>query len=489
MSRILTSLFLLITFHAFAQTPITNVNATYQPLLTGLSYSINASFYNYGSLAGTINNVQTVTGFSLPNGNYLYNIFIDGTVKMRRVNNANATGRKTLVWMESLEVAGTYNIFPSYNDSMEVIFDGRTINKGTDNLFANQGDGGGNNNNIERVDWIINTGMVSNRPGESGFAIFERGADNAHDPFCIAPILALNANGDPSQYGQVIRVGTSNYGNIPNSSLNYTILRKEETEARLYRTGNGNQNRGGVFISFQDLGVDSGQVMYGYSLFAYDLPTSAAPASLLDYTNTTYFPTTTSANTSQGGIDLIAITGLFNTTGTDVVLPIKYTNWKAAVHNNKILLNWHLENEDECRKIEVEKSYDGRVWETIAALQPSAGQYIDESIKAGTIYYRLKLYDAKAFTYTTIKRISYKGNSILDFNIRKSNKLEITFHSQNADEMQLQLIDAWGRVLNEVNYKTIIGLNRLTFTNPIAKGVYFFRLRTKETVLTKQFIH
>jgi hypothetical protein len=489
MCRILTYLFLLMTFGAFAQTPITNVNTTYQSASSGLSYNWNSATYNFGNLSGTTNHIQTVTGFSLPNGSYLYNVFIDGIVKMRRVNNANATGKKTLVWMESAESSGVYNIMPPYVDSMEVFFDGRTINKGTDNLFANQGDGGGNNNNIERVDWIINSGMVTNKPAESGFAIFERGADNAHDPFCIAPILQMDANGNPSQYGQIIRVGTSNYGNLPNSSLNYTILRKEESETRLYRTGNGNQNRGGVFISFQNLGIDSGQVMYGYSLFAYDLPTSATPADLIDYTNTTYFPTNTSANTSQGGIDLIAITGLFNTTGTDVVLPIKYSNWRASIISNKVLLNWQLENEGECRKIEIERSYDGRYWETIAGLQPSARQYIDENVKAGGIYYRLKLYDAKVFTYSTIKRISYKDNSVFDFNIRRSENLEIMFQSKSFDKLWLQITDAQGRVLYRVSYNATIGLNRLTLGNPVTKGVYYVLLRTKDAVVSRQFVY
>jgi hypothetical protein len=248
MKRILTYLLMLTTFNALSQTPITNTNTTYNQTGTGSSYTIGLSVYNYGGLAGTTNNIETLTGFSLPNGSYLYNVYVDGVVKIRRVNNANASGNRSLVWMESVETAGTYNIHPPYEDSMETIFNGRSINKGTDNLFANQGDAGGSNNNIERVDWIRDRGMTTNRPAQAGFAIFERGQDDAHDPFCIAAVVALDANGNPSQYGPIVRVGTSHYGNLPSSSLNYSILRKEEVQTELHRIGGGNQKRGGVFI-------------------------------------------------------------------------------------------------------------------------------------------------------------------------------------------------------------------------------------------------
>jgi len=480
----------LLTFSCsvISQTPISNVVTNYQPANTGLSYALNAEIYNYGNLSGSFSNNQAVDGIILPDGSYLYNVFINGAVKLRRVNNATSYGRKSLVWMESSEIAGVYNIFPPYTDSMEVFFNGRTINKGTDNLFGNRDDDLGNNNNIERVDWVITSGVVTSKPSESGFPVFERGADDVHDPFCIAAILALDANGNPVQYGQVLRVGSGNFGNLPNSSLNYSILRKEQTEPELYRTGTGNQKRGGVFISFRDLGVDSGQVIYGYSLFAHDLPLSANSSNLIDYTNTTYFPTTTSSNTSEGGIDLIAFAGLFHTTGTDVVLPVKYFNWKANVKSGKAFLNWDLDNASGCKKIEVQKSYDGQRWQTIASLQPFERQFTDENIKGSIIYYRLKLYDAKVFTYTTIKRIKNKVGGLSDFTIRKENSIILEYNMTSATSVTFQLLDQAGGVVVNHSYKSIVGSNKVLLDYPKSRGVYIIRLYANGDSFSKQVV-
>lgn len=473
---------------AFGQTPISNVVSNYQPVNSGLSYLQNAAQYNYGNLSGVTNNNQTIDGVVLSNGSYLYSTFIDGVIKLRRVNNATCTGRKSLLWMESQESSGAYNLFPAYTDSMEVFFNGRTINKGTDNLFGNQGDDLGNNNNIERVDWIFSSGVVTNKPADSGFPVFERGADDMHDPFCIAAVIALDNNGDPAQYGRILRVASSHYGNLPNSSLNYSILRKEEAETRLYRTGAGNQNRGGVFVSFQDLGIDSGQAIYGYSLFPHDLPSSATPSNLIDYTNTTYFPTNTSSNTSEGGIDLIAYAGLIRTTSTDVVLPIRYTNWKVNAVGNKAILDWQLENANTCKKIEVQKSYNGSHWQTIAVLSPSEVNYTDETVRSGANYYRLKLHDVKVFTYTTTKKINYKASNITDFKIKKGSKIEVEYTVSNAGKVNIQLVDQAGKLVADKTQQCLPGVNKIYFDLPLNKGIFLIRLFTNNTSISKKVL-
>jgi hypothetical protein len=269
------SLLLLICMQAKAQTPIVTVISDYSPAASGLSYSHGGNAYYYGNQSGTINNIQTVVGFSLPDGSYYYNVFVEGQIKIRRVDNPVVSGRRCLVWVEAVETPGVYNVLLPYIDSMELFFNGQTLNKGTDNLFGNQGDGAANNNNIERADWIVQAGMSAANPARSGFPIFERGADDAHDPFCIAAVTALDASGNPSAYGRIVRVATNQYGNIANSNLSWTILRKEEAETLLYRTTSGVQKRGGVFISMADLGVAANAEIYGYSLFAHDLPAAA----------------------------------------------------------------------------------------------------------------------------------------------------------------------------------------------------------------------
>jgi hypothetical protein len=483
------SFLLFITINSISQTPIKSVVTNYQASSTGSTYSLNSKKYHFGNQSGSTNNIEKLVGFTLPNGQYYYNVFYNGTTKIRRENNNITTGKRTLVWMESSEGPGRYSIFPPYTDSMDLFFNGQTINKGTDNLFVNQGDGSGNNNNIERVDWIVNDGVNSNLPAESGFAIFERGDDNAHDPFCVAAITALDANGDPSAFGQILRVGSNNYGNLPNSALNWSILRKEENETKLYRTTAGNQKRGGVYISFTDLGVNASQTIYGYSLFGYDLLVNAAPADLVDFTNKDFFPITTSSGTTQGGIDLIAITGLFNT-GSGNVLPVKYSEWDAVLSNETIILKWVLENETECKFIEVEKSIDNLTWNKIASLNASQQKFVDNSLEALN-YYRLKLVDASgANTITPVKKIAIDLKNIFKlvsvYPTQQQINMNIT--SSKLGRVNITIYNAGGSVI-ATHTKTIgRGSNNISFENSLPKGIYIAEINNGISFSSKQFV-
>ena len=65
-------------------------------------------------------------------------------------------------------------------------------------------------------------------------------------------------------------------------------------------------------MSFNDLGIKNNVKVYGYSLFPLDIPVSATSADLTNYKDTTFFPHNTSSNTSLGGLDLLANTGIFH---------------------------------------------------------------------------------------------------------------------------------------------------------------------------------
>ncbi|HEX2606488.1 MAG TPA: hypothetical protein VHK91_03875, partial [Flavisolibacter sp.] len=458
-----------IGFSASGQNPISNVIIDNTMANTGTTYQLTDSIYNFGNLSGTTNNYQVLTGFILPSGTYYYNIYSGGIVKIRRVNNAIATGNRCLVWMQSNELTKTFNIFPAYNDQMESFLNGRILNLGTDNLFGNQGDGSGNNNNIERVDWITANGMSALSINESGFAIFERGADNQHDPFCLAPILSLNASGDPSSYGRIVRVATSNYGNIPNSSLNYSILRKEEAEPRLYRTTSGNQQRGGVYISFADMGISPGQVIYGYSLFANDLPAGATASNLLDYTNTTFFPTNTSSNTTQGGIDLIAVTGLFSTT---TALPVRYRKWTATGQGDQVQLEWELENPGECSRIQVERSRDGNRWELMATLTGRESRWLDKD-QYKEAYYRLKLFNVTGtVTLTENRKIIMGSHSISRLTVNADpHEWQIKWLASKKDKGILQIYTLAGNQVLEQALEIQSGWNRFSIPKKMESKV------------------
>lgn len=319
--------FTLLMLQTNAQTPIVNVSIGNTAATTSISYnasgadgsSFSGTNYNYtfGAATQATNNQKQLKSLTIGQEIYTYVQHANSFVKIRRVNNNVVSGNRSLLWVEKNNVTGGSGnkiaVVPQYNDNMESVFDGNSLNQGTDNLFANQGDGNGNNNNIERLDVIFAGGVISTYNNKVGFALFERGADNAHDPFVIAAVTAIDQNGNPTGYANPIRVNTGNWGNIPSSATDYYVLRRNPaTESNLRMSTSGKQNIGGVFITFKDLGIATGVKIYGYSVIGYDLPAGATAANLVDYTNNAYFPVNTSAATTQGGIDLIALTGVLS---------------------------------------------------------------------------------------------------------------------------------------------------------------------------------
>ncbi|MBL0355993.1 MAG: T9SS type A sorting domain-containing protein [Chitinophagaceae bacterium] len=318
-----------------AQTAIVNVNTSFISSVqtknytaagaNGSSFSSANYQYTFGASTQATNHLKKLNSFIIGSEVYTYADNASSVVKIRRVNNTVVAGTRTLLWVEKSANATNSKIavVNEYNDNMESVFDGNSLNQGTDNLFANQGDGNGNNNNIERLDVIFTGGVISTINSKVGFALFERGDDNAHDPFVIAPITAIDVNGNPTAYGNILRVNTASFGNLPSSSTNYYIVRKDTaTEASLKMSTSGTQKIGGVFISLNDLGVAANVKIYGYSVIGYDLPSNATSLNLVDYTNTAYFPRNTSSATMQGGIDLIALTGVLSAPNSIILPPV-----------------------------------------------------------------------------------------------------------------------------------------------------------------------
>jgi hypothetical protein len=180
---------------------------------------------------------------------------------------------------------------------------------GSDNTFAN---GTVNTTgNIERLDFTWKNGLTVTNA--LAFAVFDRGAVGVHDSFAIAAVTAVDANGNPTAYGTMLKVA-SGWGGTANpiTDFNYTLFRYASGDNLSASTANtevGTQGVGGIVLTPADLGLTVGTTIYGYSLMATDVAATNS-AQLLDWTNATYYPTTTDGNTGGGGIDLAGLNGM-----------------------------------------------------------------------------------------------------------------------------------------------------------------------------------
>lgn len=306
-----------------AQSAITEISGTISDLSASETYTANGApgsslasnsyTYKYGAASGYNDNQFSLNSFEADGMGYRYEgVPVD--VYFRRVDNATVSGTRDLLFYFGELSGSTFKLKAPYEPLMETAFTGNTnMMRGSDNLFSNGMDGNGNNNNIERLDVVVSAGITLTSAEGQGYALLERGGADQHDSFVTAVILSVDGNGTPTSYSDVVRVGSSEYGTSnPIANQQSVVLRRDgNTETLKTSTTLGNQGIGGVMFKFSDFGLTDGQTVYGYSVAAGDFPNSGSGADMLDFTNTTYFPTNTNGTTQgSGGIDMIALTGI-----------------------------------------------------------------------------------------------------------------------------------------------------------------------------------
>ncbi len=460
--------------NAFAQQAITAVNITNSTAAGSTTYMSTDSTYNWG--VSPNNGIQFIDGFTSMGLSYSYASYYPGTVKIRRVDNAKITGNYTLAWSQGTKVGTTYNCNAAYETELQNFFSSRTFNKGTDNFFDNSS---ANCNNIERMDWIANTGFSTPNPAQVGFAVFERGADNAHDAFKIAAVTAVDAFGNPTAYGTLVSVASSQYGNIASSSVGYNIVKGASTTA-LLQAGTGTQNRGGVLVSLSTLGISIGQTVFGYSLFSNDLPAAASSANMVAFNNTTNFPIITG---TDGGIDLIAVTGVYVET---TVLPVRLLNFTAKLIDHSTEIKWSATNEQYVKKYVIERSENGSNFYEVRSAEKKLNtmaendyMIVDDVNNSGSnvLFYRIKQVNQDLnveYSKTLSVKKSVAQSSIVIFPNPVSTQFNAQFNSERNQLIQVRLINAAGATVETKSTRVVVGTNSISLKNVtnIAAGNY-----------------
>jgi len=286
--------------NAYTQTPIDEANAAYRAGST-TSYTEGGDTYNYGDVpSGESGNDLVISSFEIDAETFEITRFAD-RINILRVDNVDIDTEKQLLFFEDAGSSGTtINLRPSFLNTMEEALLNEGINRGTDNVFAN--DGGTNTNNIERIDFIFEGGItVPSDPSTDGFTLLERGGN---DDFKIAAITGLDANGDPDGFGEIISIDRTEDWGGTQWSFATEVLASDTPSDNLVRTASvGSQTINGVFVSYDVLGFSAGDEIFGYSIAGGDV--SDTPSDWLD--PAAKFPTTTDAGSDgAGGLDLIA---------------------------------------------------------------------------------------------------------------------------------------------------------------------------------------
>jgi hypothetical protein len=436
---------------------------------TGTNFTVNYS--------QTTTNITSIIQFTVYNHPRPFITWpLNATVKLRRLANAyvNNTGNYFNFWSVASSspannaVTGTFNLLSPEVTAPETAFLTNNINSGYDNIFQNT-NANLHANNIERVDYILPNGLnprVQLDLDGAGAVIFDRGNG---DPFNIALILSLDANGDPQTYGPMVQVQANQFGaNLRGSNSPYVILTHDPKYGTRSRPSTQqSQNMAGVFISLADMGLSLNQRFYGYSLFAPDVTTPLI--------NWNTYPTTTNNNSE---LDPVNVISLFKDVNSLLPVPIKF---QLREVDRQAELKFTLYNESANDKVAIERSGNGYDFETVAEIKVShAGDYsfIDPRPLSGITYFRLRVVEKSGNQgYSDIKLLRVSGGE--DFMVGP-NPAKENFHitlppTWNGKTVQAELTNAVGTRCYLRRWTSGFSDEEVT-VKPLPNGIYYLRI-------------
>ena len=196
-----------------------------------------------------------------------------------------------------------------------------------------------------------------------------------------------------------------------------------------------------------------------------------------------------------GGYDEEIYTAVINFT------PVELTDFSAAVYGNKVLLSWKTATETNNQGFEVQRSYDGNSFNSIAFIEGNGtstkgnSYSFTDSPLGNIVFYRLKQvdYDGTAAYSKVIKldNVTPSGFSLSQNYPNPFNPATMIDYSiQNPGMVSLKVYDVLGNeVAALVNQNEEQGNYKVVFDgSKLASGIYYYRLSANGSVQTKKMI-
>jgi hypothetical protein len=164
-------------------------------------------------------------------------------------------------------------------------------------------------------------------------------------------------------------------------------------------------------------------------------------------------------------------------------MPVTFTSIKANAHDNKVSVEWNVENQSNMKQYEVERAADGNKFTTVAVVtannsNTSAYSWLDESPFAGNNYYRVRSVDVNGkIAYTSIVKaqISDISVSIKVFpNPATEAKVNLQLNNQPAGVYYARLINPIGQVIvsKKIIHEAGNSTEIIEWNKAAAKGIY-----------------
>lgn len=181
-------------------------------------------------------------------------------------------------------------------------------------------------------------------------------------------------------------------------------------------------------------------------------------------------------------------------------LPVSLVSFDGRALQKQNLLVWKTVTELNNQLFEIEKSVDGKSFETIGQVISKASngtsnfelsyQFTDDNPSIGHNYYRLKQVDLdNKVTYSQQIDIIRSENSV-PVHIYPNPVKNILFadiESASPAKMQIQLIDVTGKIIYQTTETLTVGLNQFQLpTHQLADGIYQFQVAQQDNIIYRQ---
>ena len=174
-------------------------------------------------------------------------------------------------------------------------------------------------------------------------------------------------------------------------------------------------------------------------------------------------------------------------TVTSGPLPIKLTSFEAVLKNNTVVLKWNTQLQVANTGFEVQRSSDGRSFETILSQQIAearqAADYSGTDLNPlpGKSFYRLKINEAGQIIYSNTISVQIKEKNLSIQKLYKDNSsgsLIADISVNNSQKIILSIISTTGALLQQQSHFITKPYGKITIPiNTLSSGQYYLRIQ------------
>lgn len=183
------------------------------------------------------------------------------------------------------------------------------------------------------------------------------------------------------------------------------------------------------------------------------------------------------------------VTGIvYQSTASNVTLPLSILNFKAQSQGDNIALKWLTSEEKAFKGFDIQRSLEGKEFNSLNwenARGNGTYTYLDKAVEKGQLYYyRLKMVDNDGqYKFSTIQSAIISGKNRVGVYPNPTNKnafLEIESEVASESDSQIQLVNVQGQIVLSQRINVSKGQNIIPLTlENLPSGLYFMFLNLK----------